>query len=105
MRLMVPSAWPEGEGAIGSGLAWTSGHPLWLDRLREVLTLTAVGHNRGQLSRVNRADTQTGGSMECRSRRLPWGVIPLFSLLVGSAAAAAAALDRYAGTFSGSGTI
>jgi hypothetical protein len=43
--------------------------------------------------------------MECRSRRLPRGVIPLFSLLVGNAGAAPAALDRYAGTFSGSGTI
>jgi hypothetical protein len=43
--------------------------------------------------------------MECRSRRLPRGVIPLFSLLVGNAGAAPAALDRYAGTFSGAGTI
>ena len=43
--------------------------------------------------------------MDCRSRRLPWGVIPLFSLLAGQVGAAPAALDRYAGTFAGSGTI
>ncbi|PVE21078.1 hypothetical protein DC522_28645 [Microvirga sp. KLBC 81] len=42
--------------------------------------------------------------MNCRSRRLPWGVIPLLSLM-GNAGAAPAVLDGYAGTFSGSGTI
>jgi hypothetical protein len=42
--------------------------------------------------------------MNCRSRRLPWGIIPLLSLLAGQAGAAAA-LDRYPGTFSGFGTI
>jgi hypothetical protein len=43
--------------------------------------------------------------MDCRSRRLPCGIIPLHSLLAGQAGAAAAALDRYPDTFSGSGTI
>jgi hypothetical protein len=43
--------------------------------------------------------------MERRSRRLPCSVIPLLSLLAGNAGAAPTALDRYAGTFSGSGTI
>ncbi|WP_134495311.1 hypothetical protein [Microvirga pakistanensis] len=43
--------------------------------------------------------------MDRRSRRSPWRVIPLLSLLAGTAGASAAALERYAGTFSGSGTI
>jgi hypothetical protein len=43
--------------------------------------------------------------MDCHSRRLPWGIIPLFSLLAGQTGAAPAALGRYAGTFAGSGTI
>jgi hypothetical protein len=43
--------------------------------------------------------------MECRSRRLPSSVIPLLSLLAGDANADPALLKRYAGTFSGSGTI
>ncbi|KLK89611.1 hypothetical protein AA309_30390 [Microvirga vignae] len=43
--------------------------------------------------------------MDYRSRRLPCAVIPLLSLLAGNAGAASAALERYAGTFSGSGTI
>jgi hypothetical protein len=43
--------------------------------------------------------------MECRSRRLPWSVIPLLSLLAGDADADPALLERYAGTFSGSRTI
>lgn len=43
--------------------------------------------------------------MECRSRRLPWGVIPLLSLLAGNADSEPAVLERYAGIFSGSGTI
>jgi hypothetical protein len=43
--------------------------------------------------------------MDCRSRRLPCGVIPLLCLLAGNAGAAPAILDRYAGTFSGAGTI
>jgi|GEM_PF-1390941 len=53
----------------------------------------------------DRADTQRGAPMDCRSCRLPCGVIPLVSLLAGNADAAPAALDRYAGTFLGSGTI
>ena len=43
--------------------------------------------------------------MDCNSRRLPYGIIPLLSLLAGYASAAPAALDRYAGSFSGSGSI
>lgn len=43
--------------------------------------------------------------MDYRFRHLSRGVIPLLSLLAGHAGAAPAALDRYAGIFSGSGTI
>ncbi len=43
--------------------------------------------------------------MECRFRRLPYGIILLLSLLAGHAGAAPAVLERYAGTFSGAGTI
>jgi hypothetical protein len=43
--------------------------------------------------------------MDCRPRRLPCGVVPLLCLLAGHAGATPAILDRYMGTFSGSGTI
>ncbi|WP_243369238.1 hypothetical protein [Microvirga solisilvae] len=43
--------------------------------------------------------------MDYRSRRLPWSVIPLLGLLAGTAGAATTALERYVGSFSGSGTI
>ena len=43
--------------------------------------------------------------MDCHSRRLPWSVIPLLSLLAGNADADPTLRERYAGTFSGSGTI
>ncbi|MCB8819423.1 hypothetical protein [Microvirga rosea] len=43
--------------------------------------------------------------MECHSRRLPWSVIPLLSLLAGNADADPTLLERYAGTFLGAGTI
>jgi len=43
--------------------------------------------------------------MDCRSHWLPWSTIPLLSLLAGPVGAAPTILERYAGLFSGSGTV
>jgi hypothetical protein len=43
--------------------------------------------------------------MACRSSWLPWSAIPLHGLLAGHVGAEPGLLERFAGTFSGSGTI
>jgi hypothetical protein len=69
--------------------------------------LQAAGMTPGvtRLLKTGQACTQWEDSMRCLSHRLSCGVLAPLCLVVGSTGAAIAALDRYAGSFSASGTV